>query len=52
MILYTKLVLQAMRDQGTLVDMESELENLPDGLDAACVTKITTVNMSPSYALC
>ncbi|KAI1326477.1 hypothetical protein F5Y16DRAFT_400366 [Xylariaceae sp. FL0255] len=35
MILYTKLVLQAMRDQGTSVGIQNELDNLPDGLDAA-----------------
>ncbi|KAJ2996646.1 hypothetical protein NUW58_g904 [Xylaria curta] len=51
MILYTRLVLQAMRDQGTLVGIEAELENLPDGLDAAYARIISRITQKLSSRL-
>ncbi|KAK2768084.1 nacht domain protein [Colletotrichum kahawae] len=35
MFLYTKLVFDVLKDQGTVQDIQSELESLPDGLDQA-----------------
>lgn len=35
MFLYARLVLEMVNDQGTLSDIERELENLPEGLDEA-----------------
>ncbi|KAI5925083.1 hypothetical protein F4810DRAFT_660893 [Camillea tinctor] len=35
MILYTKLVFRVLKDQGTASDIESELQQLPNGLDQA-----------------
>ncbi|KAI0847594.1 hypothetical protein F5Y00DRAFT_271106 [Daldinia vernicosa] len=35
MFIYAKLVLQMIKDQGTLYDIEMQMENLPDGLDQA-----------------
>ncbi|KAI0101764.1 hypothetical protein GGR51DRAFT_563230 [Nemania sp. FL0031] len=35
MILYTRLVLQVLKDQGTPSDIELQLQNLPQGLDQA-----------------
>ncbi|KAH0425605.1 nacht domain protein [Colletotrichum camelliae] len=35
MFLYTKLVFDVLKDQGTAQDIQSELEHLPDGLDQA-----------------
>ncbi|KAI2777342.1 hypothetical protein F4815DRAFT_495410 [Daldinia loculata] len=35
MFIYAKLVLQMVKDQGTLYDIEMQMENLPDGLDQA-----------------
>jgi len=33
MFLYAKLVLQVVRDYGTLSEIQAEVENLPDGLN-------------------
>ncbi|KAI1481969.1 hypothetical protein F4774DRAFT_417330 [Daldinia eschscholtzii] len=35
MFIYAKLVLQMVRDQGTLYGIETQMESLPDGLDQA-----------------
>ena len=35
MFLYAKLVLHVVKDYGTVEEIQTEVENLPDGLDKA-----------------
>ncbi|KAI0967464.1 hypothetical protein F4678DRAFT_475185 [Xylaria arbuscula] len=51
MILYTRLVLQSMREQGTSIGIEAELENLPDGLDAAYARILSRISQKLSPRL-
>ncbi|KAJ8129744.1 hypothetical protein O1611_g3888 [Lasiodiplodia mahajangana] len=51
MILYTKIVLEVVRDQGTPGDIELQLESLPHGLDQAYARLLHRIREQISPAL-